>query len=138
MLTALSIRDVVLVEALDLDLDSGLTVLTGETGAGKSIILDALGMALGARGDAGLVRSGAKQAQATAEFAGPFVSGILPDAVRASPRPLVLRGFVADWPLVRAAACRNKMVSAPSRNTARNASRASETAAVLDDTPSLV
>ncbi len=72
MLTALSIRDVVLVEALDLDLDPGLTVLTGETGAGKSIILDALGMALGARGDAGLVRSGAKQAQATAEFAGPF------------------------------------------------------------------
>ncbi|MBU1272026.1 MAG: AAA family ATPase, partial [Alphaproteobacteria bacterium] len=62
MLTALSIRDVVLVDALDLDVDSGLTVLTGETGAGKSIILDALGLALGGRGDAGLVRKGAKQA----------------------------------------------------------------------------
>ena len=71
MLTALSIRDVVLVEALDLDVGAGLTVLTGETGAGKSIILDALGLALGARGDAGLVRSGAKQAVATAVFTAP-------------------------------------------------------------------
>ncbi|HUH10710.1 MAG TPA: AAA family ATPase, partial [Brevundimonas sp.] len=48
MLTTLSIRDVVLVDALDLEVDDGLTVLTGETGAGKSIILDALGLALGA------------------------------------------------------------------------------------------
>ena len=56
MLTALSIRDVVLVDVLDLDVETGLTVLTGETGAGKSIILDALGLALGGRGDAGLVR----------------------------------------------------------------------------------
>ncbi|QYC08857.1 DNA repair protein RecN [Brevundimonas nasdae] len=71
MLTALSIRDVVLVDVLDLDVDSGLTVLTGETGAGKSIILDALGLALGGRGDAGLVRSGAKQAVATAVFSAP-------------------------------------------------------------------
>ena len=66
MLTALSIRDVVLVDALDLEVEGGLTVLTGETGAGKSIILDALGLALGGRGDAGLVRRGAKQAVATA------------------------------------------------------------------------
>ena len=50
MLTTLSIRDVVLVDALDLEVGQGLTVLTGETGAGKSIILDALGLALGARG----------------------------------------------------------------------------------------
>ena len=57
MLTALSIRDVVLVDVLDLDVETGLTVLTGETGAGKSIILDALGLALGGRGDAGLVRN---------------------------------------------------------------------------------
>ena len=71
MLTALSIRDVVLVDVLDLDVDSGLTVLTGETGAGKSIILGALGLALGGRGDAGLVRSGAKQAVATAVFSAP-------------------------------------------------------------------
>lgn len=71
MLTALSIRDIVLVDVLDLDVRDGLTVLTGETGAGKSIILDALGLALGARGDAGLVRAGAKQASATAVFTAP-------------------------------------------------------------------
>ncbi|MBJ7512405.1 DNA repair protein RecN, partial [Brevundimonas sp.] len=71
MLTALSIRDVVLVDVLDLDVETGLTVLTGETGAGKSIILDALGLALGGRGDAGLVRNGAKQAVATAVFSAP-------------------------------------------------------------------
>ncbi|MGB0906316.1 MAG: DNA repair protein RecN [Maricaulaceae bacterium] len=68
MLSALSIRNVVLIEALDLDLDNGLTALTGETGAGKSIILDALGMATGARSDRGLVRSGADRAQCTAVF----------------------------------------------------------------------
>jgi DNA repair protein RecN (Recombination protein N) len=71
MLTALSIRDIVLVDALDLDVETGLTVLTGETGAGKSIILDALGLALGGRGEAGLVRAGAKQASATAVFTAP-------------------------------------------------------------------
>jgi DNA repair protein RecN (Recombination protein N) len=71
VLTALSIRDIVLVDVLDLEVRDGLTVLTGETGAGKSIILDALGLALGARGDAGLVRSGAKQASATAVFTAP-------------------------------------------------------------------
>ena len=71
MLTALSIRDIVLVDALDLEVEGGLTVLTGETGAGKSIILDALGLALGARADAGLVRAGAKQASATAVFTAP-------------------------------------------------------------------
>ncbi|MDB5694671.1 MAG: repair protein RecN [Sphingomonas bacterium] len=68
MLTALSIRDVVLIEALDLRFDAGLGVLTGETGAGKSILLDALGLALGARGDSGLVRHGAAQASVTASF----------------------------------------------------------------------
>ncbi|MEG2499221.1 DNA repair protein RecN, partial [Brevundimonas sp.] len=71
MLTTLSIRDVVLVDSLDLEVENGLTVLTGETGAGKSIILDALGLALGARGDAGLVRHGSKQAVATAVFSTP-------------------------------------------------------------------
>ncbi|MBN8909384.1 MAG: AAA family ATPase, partial [Rhodospirillales bacterium] len=54
MLTALSIRDVVLIERLDLSFGPGLTVLTGETGAGKSILLDSLGLALGARAEAGL------------------------------------------------------------------------------------
>ena len=69
MLIGLQIRDVVLIEALDLSIGPGLTALTGETGAGKSIILDALGLATGARGDAGLVRRGAAQAVATAVFA---------------------------------------------------------------------
>lgn len=68
MLTALSIRDVVLIEALDLDFAHGLGVLTGETGAGKSILLDALGLTLGMRGDASLVRHGAGQAVVTASF----------------------------------------------------------------------
>lgn len=68
MLTALSIRDVVLIEALDLDFASGLGVLTGETGAGKSILLDALGLALGARADSALVRSGQAQASVSVSF----------------------------------------------------------------------
>ena len=69
MLIGLWIRDVVLIEALDLSIGPGLTALTGETGAGKSIILDALGLAAGARGDAGLVRRGAAQAVVSAVFA---------------------------------------------------------------------
>lgn len=68
MLTTLSIRDVVLIERLDLDFGQGLTVLTGETGAGKSILLDSLGLALGARADQGLVRLGAEQASVGACF----------------------------------------------------------------------
>ncbi|OXE35387.1 MAG: DNA repair protein RecN [Phenylobacterium zucineum] len=69
MLIGLWIRDVVLIEALDLPIGPGLTALTGETGAGKSIILDALGLATGARADAGLVRRGAAQAVVSAIFA---------------------------------------------------------------------
>jgi len=68
MLTALSIRDVVLIGRLDLGFRSGLCVLTGETGAGKSILLDALGLALGVRAEARLVRHGADQASVTAAF----------------------------------------------------------------------
>ncbi len=68
MLSTLSIRDVVLIDRLDLVLEPGLTALTGETGAGKSILLDALGLALGARGDSALVRAGRPQASVTAEF----------------------------------------------------------------------
>jgi DNA repair protein RecN (Recombination protein N) len=71
MLTGLSIRDVVLIEKLDLLFGAGLTVLTGETGAGKSILLDSLGLALGARADAGLVRQGASQAGVSARFMPP-------------------------------------------------------------------
>jgi DNA repair protein RecN (Recombination protein N) len=68
MLTGLSIRDVVLIESLDLDFGPGLGVLTGETGAGKSILLDALGLALGTRADSGLVRQGQAQAVVTVAF----------------------------------------------------------------------
>src|SRR6478752_5668067 len=68
MLARLSIRDIVLIDRLDLDFASGLSVLTGETGAGKSILLDAFALALGARGDASLVRQGAEQGQVTASF----------------------------------------------------------------------
>ncbi len=71
MLTALSIRDIVLIEKLDLPLERGLTVLTGETGAGKSILLDALGLALGGRGDSSLVRHGATKGVVTAAFSLP-------------------------------------------------------------------
>lgn len=68
MLTSLAIRDVVLIERLDLAFAPGLTVLTGETGAGKSILLDSLGLALGLRADSGLVRAGQPQASVTAAF----------------------------------------------------------------------
>jgi DNA repair protein RecN (Recombination protein N) len=68
MLARLSIRDVVLIDQLDLALEAGFAALTGETGAGKSILLDALGLALGARGDAKLVRHGSEQAVVTAAF----------------------------------------------------------------------
>ena len=68
MLSRLSIRDVVLIDQLDLEFSPGLTILTGETGAGKSILLDALSLALGARGDGSLVRHGQPQGQVTATF----------------------------------------------------------------------
>src|SRR5690606_21057919 len=99
MLTSLSIRDVVLVDALDLEVEDGLTVLTGETGAGKSIILDALGLALGARSDAGLVRAGTKQAVATAVFTAPddaeLIELITERGFDVTPgEPLILRRIV--------------------------------------------
>ena len=68
MLSQLSIRNIVLIEALDLQFAGGLGVLTGETGAGKSILLDALGLVLGNRADSGLVRAGEEQASVTATF----------------------------------------------------------------------
>ena len=79
MLTALAIRNIVLIEALDLTFGAGLGVLTGETGAGKSILLDALGLALGMRAETGLVRSGEAQASVTASFE----FDRLPPAIRA-------------------------------------------------------
>ncbi len=71
MLTGLCIRDILLIERLDLAFSPGLTVLTGETGAGKSIVLGALGFACGGRSDRGLVRRGARQGSVTAVFAPP-------------------------------------------------------------------
>jgi DNA repair protein RecN (Recombination protein N) len=68
MLTRLSIRDIVLIDRLDIDFAPGLSVLTGETGAGKSILLDAFALTLGARGDVALVRHGADQGQVRAAF----------------------------------------------------------------------
>jgi len=68
MLARLSIRDIILIDRLDIDFGAGLAALTGETGAGKSILLDAFALALGARGEAALVREGAVQGQVTAVF----------------------------------------------------------------------
>src|SRR5947199_450336 len=71
MLIGLSIRDIVLIDRLEMSFRPGLCVLTGETGAGKSILLDALALALGARADAGLLAAGAKEGAVIAEFAPP-------------------------------------------------------------------
>jgi DNA repair protein RecN (Recombination protein N) len=68
MLRSLSIRDFVIVECMELEFDSGFTVLTGETGAGKSILIDALALVLGERADALVVRQGAERAEVSAEF----------------------------------------------------------------------
>ena len=68
MLRALSIRDYVIVDRLDLELSAGFTALTGETGAGKSILVDALALALGGRADAGVIRAGAQRAEISADF----------------------------------------------------------------------
>src|SRR5437868_7321659 len=68
MLYRLAIRDFVIVDALEIEFASGFSVLSGETGAGKSILVDALQLALGSRGDAGVVREGAARADISAEF----------------------------------------------------------------------
>jgi DNA repair protein RecN (Recombination protein N) len=112
MLTALSIRDVVLIERLDLVVGAGLTVLTGETGAGKSILLDSLGLALGARADIGLIRAGAEQASVTACFAPPTghpATALLAEQGLQQEAEIVLRrvlgrdgrsrGFINDQPV---------------------------------------
>ncbi len=103
MLTALSIANIVLIERLELDFAAGLGVLTGETGAGKSILLDALGLALGARADSALVRQGTDKAQVTASFAAPAVdtplAGLLADndiAIEPGEPLLVRRTLKAD------------------------------------------
>ncbi len=81
MLRRLTLRDVVIVSQLEVELDAGFSVLTGETGAGKSILIDALQLALGGRGDAALVREGCARAEVTAEFdAPPALAGWLDEA----------------------------------------------------------
>ncbi len=102
MLSELSIRNIVLIDQLDLSFGDGLSVLTGETGAGKSILLDALGLALGSRADSGLVRHGVGQANVTATFelANPeSVSTVLEEAGAVADglkqEPLILRRVVA-------------------------------------------
>src|SRR5580658_3776228 len=92
MLTALTIAGVVLIDKLALGLQPGLNVFTGETGAGKSILLDALGLALGERSDAALIRTGAAQASVTAEFS-------LPDK-HAAFALAAEQGLSADNPLI--------------------------------------
>jgi DNA repair protein RecN (Recombination protein N) len=112
MLAGLTIRDVVLIERLSLNFSPGLTVLTGETGAGKSILLDALALALGERADSGLVRHGAAQAVVTAEFQLPAdhpAAAMLADQDIPQESRLVIRravgadgrsrGFVNDQPV---------------------------------------
>lgn len=99
MLSRLSVRDVVLIEKLDLDFAGGLCVFTGETGAGKSILLDSLALATGARSDAALVRRGCKQLSVTAEFSlpdGHEVFKVLDEheIEHGSDEPLVLRRIV--------------------------------------------
>ncbi len=98
MLIFLSIRDVVLIDRLDLAFGPALTVLTGETGAGKSILLDSLGLALGARSDAGLIRAGAEQASVSASFAPPGghpVYALLDELGLPTDEDIVLRRAVA-------------------------------------------
>lgn len=101
MLTQVSIRDVVLIEKLDLKFANGLTVFTGETGAGKSVLLDSLGLALGDRARAGLVRHGAAQASVSATFeiheSHPVFTLLQEHGVDIAPdeEPLILRRVVS-------------------------------------------
>lgn len=99
MLVSLGIRDVVLIERLDLAFEAGLCALTGETGAGKSILLDSLGLALGGRAEAGLVRAGAEQASVTAAFDvaadHPVFALLSEQGIEAGASPLILRRAVS-------------------------------------------
>ena len=96
MLRQLAVRDVVLVERLELEFEPGLSVLTGETGAGKSILLDALGLALGARAESALVRNGAEAASVSAELdmppAHPIHALLVDQGIACEPgEPLIVR-----------------------------------------------
>ena len=130
MLTGLSVRNIVLIDQLDLGLDAGLTVLTGETGAGKSILLDALTLALGGRGDAALVRAGAESGQVVAVFQLPAdhpAREMLRDSAVAADEDAILkriqyadgrtRAFINDQP-VSAGLLRGDAASNWSKSTA--------------------
>ncbi len=108
MLNQLIIHDVVLIEKLTLSFDGGLNILTGETGAGKSILLDALALALGARSDVGLIRTGAQQASVTAVFSGalpPDLQTLLEDQALSIEEPLTLRRVISKDGKSRAFLC---------------------------------
>jgi DNA repair protein RecN (Recombination protein N) len=95
MLRRLSLKDFVIVDALELEFGAGFSVLTGETGAGKSILIDALQLALGARADAGVVREGRPRSEITAEFdSPPSLAGWLDEAGFAVDEMLLLRRVV--------------------------------------------
>ena len=68
MLSHIHVRNLAIVDAIEVELDDGMTALTGETGAGKSILVDALGLVLGDRADSGVIRHGAERAEITASF----------------------------------------------------------------------
>ena len=110
MLRRLALRDFVIVPALEVEFGAGFSVLTGETGAGKSILVDALQLALGSRGDAAFVREGATRAEITAEFDAPAAlgawlddAGFEPDAD--DPTRLLLRRTVDAQGRSRAWVC---------------------------------
>ena len=92
MLANLTVQDIVLIERLGVEFDAGLTVMTGETGAGKSILLDAMALALGGRGDNALVRSGAERGQVIAEFE--------PEADHPARALLLENGIEANGPVI--------------------------------------
>ena len=95
MLRRLALRDFVIVASLEIDFSAGFTVLTGETGAGKSILIDALQLALGGRGDVGLIREGAPRTEISAEFdPPPALAGWLDDAGFAAQDTLLLRRVI--------------------------------------------
>ncbi len=117
MLSALSIRDIVLIDRLDLEFQPGLSALTGESGAGKSILLDALGLALGSRAETRLVRHGAAQGSVSAAFdlapSHPLLAALGEQGIVVEDGALVLRRSVgADGPV-----CFGRSATASSKST---------------------
>lgn len=99
MLATLSIRNIVLIDSLNLSFENGLCVLTGETGAGKSILLDSLALALGSRADTGLIRAGQEKGSVTAEFilpAGHRAFALLEDLDLQHEEPVILRRIISS------------------------------------------